>query len=226
MRKDLIEAVEIVEPPIGELSKERSSLKRTCLTGCGCVVFLVAAAVIGLRLFVGAGPSTSKTLPENFPKNIPIYEKDAIEQITFISGRYKDRSVEIAAIFPKVILSPILISLNRQNATSSSPNDTFWKIVTTPVGDTRDTIQIEWRNIDAEPSFVASYYHKELSKRGYTASDEVVAGNDYSFNFTSDYGVSGAFYATSNAEDHPGTDYAALTVNIPPRFNNDQLKLK
>jgi hypothetical protein len=226
MGKDLLDAVEIVEPPIGELTKQRSSFKRTCLTGCGCIVFLIGAVVIGVKIFIGSGPSTIKFLPANFPDSIPLYEKDSIEQMTFISGKYKDRSMEIAALFPKVILSPILLTLHRGEITTSTPNDNFWKILTTPVGDTRDTIQIEWRNMDAEPSYVLSYYRKELSKRGYTFSDEIGGGNVYSLNFAREDDVAGSLYATGLVEDHPGTDYASLTVNIPSNYRNSSTILK
>ncbi|MEK7625480.1 MAG: hypothetical protein AAB467_03985, partial [Patescibacteria group bacterium] len=100
MRKPVIDDIEIVEPPVGELSKQRNSLKKTCLTGCGCVIFLVAVILVLIRLFIGSGPTTIKVLPNNFPDGIPVYEKDSIEAITSISGTYKNRSMEIAAFFP------------------------------------------------------------------------------------------------------------------------------
>ncbi|MFA6105045.1 MAG: hypothetical protein WC725_00390 [Patescibacteria group bacterium] len=225
MRKPVIENIEIIEPPIGELSKQRSSLKKTCLTGCGCVIFLIVGALLALRFFVGTGPSTIKKLPDNFPTAIPVYEKDSIEKITFISGTYKNRSIEIAAFFPKVILSPMLLQLRRETSTSSSggfiaANRSFWSLLTTPVGDARDTIQIEWKSIDAEPGFIISYYRKELSKENFTISEVEQNGNTLQFSFESGDGISGTLLTETDLEDHPGTDYAALTVNIPPWFKN------
>lgn len=224
MRKPVIENIEIIEPPIGELTKQRSSFKKTCLTGCGCVIFLVIGLLVAIRIFVGAGPSTIKKLPESFPTGIPIYEKDSIDRITFISGSYKNRSMEIAAFFPKVILSPMLLQLGHDNSTSSpgfiEANRNFWNLLTAPVGDARDTIQIEWKTMDAEPGFVISYYRKELSKQNYTVSEVQQSGNNLQFNFESSGGISGTLLTETNEQDHPGTDYAALTVNIPPWYKN------
>ena len=225
MRKPVIENIEIIEPPIGELTKQRSSLKKTCLTGCGCVIFLFLGGLLGLRFFVGSGPSTLKKVPDNFPTAIPIYEKDSIEKITFISGTYKNRSIEIAAFFPKVILYPMLLQLKRDSSASSSEgfisaNRNFWNLLTTPVGDSRDTIQIEWKSVDAEPGFIISYYRKELDKQNYTLSEVMQNGNILQFDFQSNDGINGTLMTDTNLEDHPGTDYAALTVNIPPWYKN------
>lgn len=222
MRKPVLDNIEIVEPPIGELTRSNSSLKKTCLAGCGCVIFLLIGALVGLRLFVGSGPTTVKTLPDSFPANIPIYEKDSIDRMTYISGTYKNRSIEIAAFFPKIILSPLLLQL-RHEATSSNfglpiTNKSFWSLLSAPVGDSRDTIQIEWANMDAEPSFVISYYRKELSKSGYQIDDTVKNPGSYEFTFEDTAnGVSGSLFTQGKEEDHPGTDYASLTVNIPPK---------
>ena len=91
----------------------------------------------------------------------------------------------------------------------------LWKLITTPVGDHRDTVQIEWKNIDAEPSFVISYYRKELGKSGYTV-DLVSEGQGVKqFSFSKPTGASGALFVQGDETLKPGTDYAALTVNIP-----------
>lgn len=220
MRKPVLDNIEIVEPPIGELTKTNSSLKKTCLAGCGCVIFLLIGAVVGLRLFVGSGPTVIKTLPDSFPADIPIYEKDSIDRMTFISGTYKNRSIEIASIFPKIILSPLLLQL-RHEATSTNlgliGNKSFWNLLSAPVGDARDTVQIDWSNLDAEPSFVISYYRKELAKSGYQVDDTVKNPDSYEFNFNNEKGVSGSLFAQGKEEVRPGTDYASLTVNIPPK---------
>lgn len=225
MRKPIIDDIEIVEPPVGELTKQRNSVKRTCLTGCGCVIFLIALILITIKLFIGAGPTVIKVLPSNFPAGIPVYEKDSIETITFISGTYKDRSMEIAAFFPKVILSPLLLRLHPDTSASSSEgfiaaNKNFWTLLTTPVGDTRNTVQIEWINLDAEPRFVVSYYKKELSKKGYDVSEILNEDGVFQITFDGAGGVGGALLSQGKEEERPGTDYASLTVNFPPDFEN------
>lgn len=227
MRKNVIDNVKVVEPPLGEFSKQHSSLKRTCITGCGCIALFIIGGIIALKLAVGPGPKTLKTVPEDFPKNIPVYDKDTIEQITFISGKYKNRGMEIAAFFPKIILSPLLLTLNKDGSDlpAASPSSTIiekqarslqrvWKLITTPVGDHRDTVQVEWKNMDAEPRFVISYYRNELRKAGYKIDAESEGAGVRQFSFSALDETTGSLYVKSNEEDHPGTDYAALTVNL------------
>lgn len=225
MRKPDIDEIEIVEPPVGELTKPRNSLKKTCLTGCGCVIFLIIALTLAIKLFIGTGPTTIKKLPENFPRGIPVYAKDSIDQITYIRGTYKNRSMEIAAFFPKVILSPLLLQLRPDASVSSSEgfitaNKNFWTLLTTPVGDSRDTVQIDWKTLDAEPGFVVSYYKKELGKQGYSVSEINKDNSSYQITFENTDDIAGTLIAVGNEEDHPGTDYATLTINIPPEFQN------
>ncbi|MBI5729455.1 MAG: hypothetical protein HY983_04440 [Candidatus Magasanikbacteria bacterium] len=221
MPKNKLDTVEIVEPPLGELTKKRSSFKRTCLTGCGCLLLFLIGAVVAFRIAVGTGPTTLGAVPKNFPESIPIYDKDTIDRITFISGRYKNRSMEIAAFFPKVILSSLLLTVQHDEQPKSPSGNTaaipltrrFWSILTAPVGDARDTVQIEWKNMDAEPGFVSSYYKKELLKKGYTIDEEKENKGTHTFSFSQGT-TNGALLTQGEEEKRPGTDYAVLTVNF------------
>ncbi|HLD60935.1 MAG TPA: hypothetical protein VJA27_02265 [Patescibacteria group bacterium] len=222
MRRPNLDQVEIVEPPIGELTKKKHGFLRTCLTSCGCVVFLIIALIVGLRLFIGPGPQELKTPPENFPSNIPVYDKDNIERVTYISARYKTRGVQIASLFPKIILSPLLLSDQKQipetnqglNKKINSAKE-VWSLATTPVTDNRDTIQIEWRNLDTEPSFIASYYRTELRKQNFTITEEKTSARERELSFSDSNGVSGTLYVHGDESVKPTTDYALLTVDLP-----------
>ena len=185
------------------------------------IIFFIAL-VVGIRFLIGSGPKTVKNVTTNFPKDIPIYDKDAIERITYIPGQYKYRSTEIAAVFPKIILSPLLIRVqNTELVTNNAKQqrdfslDTVWRIVATPVSELKDTVQIEWRDIDAEPSFVYSYYRKELTKIGYEIDDESRKRARQHFSFANSKGITGFLVVEGDEEAKPGTDYAVLTVNIP-----------
>lgn len=220
MRRN-INNVEIVEPPIGELTKRYSafsSIKRTCFTGCGCLVVLLIAIAIFLRLALGSGPQTLKNIPANFPKDITIYDEDNIEQITFVSGKYKNRGIEIAAFFPKIILSPLFLTLNKseqntEDAGKLASVKNLWKIMSAPVSDHRDTVQIEWRNLDAEPTFIINYYKTELQKRGYKIDVESEGQAVRQFSFSQDT-ITGSIYVEGDDTVKPGTDYVVLTVNL------------
>jgi hypothetical protein len=223
MPRNPIDSVEIVEPPIRELTKTRSSFKRGCVTGCFFILILGVATVGGIKFLIGAGPSTFKSVPSIFPKDIPIYDKDAIEAITFIPGKYKYRSTEIAAFFPKILLSPIILRIQGVNAptpttTEQSALRGLWRMVSTPVSDLSDTIHVEWKNIDAEPTFVYSYYKKELTKKDYAITNEVRSKTEQRFLFSREDGINGFLLVEGDEETKPGTDYAALMVNIPHKL--------
>ncbi len=226
MRRPNIDKIEIVEPPIEELSKHHSGFRRTCLTGCSSVILFVIAIIIAVWLAIGPGPKTIKTLPAHFPIDIPLYDKDNIEQITFISGKYKSRGLELAAFFPKIILSPLLLRTNSNYSTASEPEPTpseeqshylkrIWQLIQTPVGDPRDSIEIEWKNLDAEPGFIMSYYKKELRKAGYTISEENQNSNSRQITFNKN-DTAGTLTIARTEEQKIGTAYALLTLNFAP----------
>lgn len=218
MRRDLSN-VEIVEPPIGELTKKYSAfsaIKRACVTGCGCLVLLIIGIIIFIRLALGSGPETLSEVPANFPPEIPIYDKDNIEQITFISGKYKNRGIEIAAFFPKLILSPLLLQTDKNsqpgNETSKLESvSNLWKMLSSPISDHRDTVQIEWRQLTADPSFVSSYYKTELQKQGFTIDVQSQGDTVEQFSFSKN-NVTGSMYVQGPAGQ--GAQYAVLTVNL------------
>lgn len=221
MRRNL-NNVEIVEPPIRELTKRYSafsSIKRACLTGCGCLVVVIIGIAVFLRLALGSGPQTLKKVPNNFPTDIPVYDENNIEQITFVSGKYKNRGIEIAAFFPKIILSPLFLTLNKNE---QNPSDTgklssvknLWKIISEPVSDHRDTVQIEWKKLDAEPTFIINYYKTELKKKDYKIDVESEGKGVRQFSFSKE-SITGSIYVEGEEELKPGTDYVVLTVNLP-----------
>ncbi len=219
---DLLDEIEIVEPPIGELTKSHFGLRRILFTGCLAIIIFIVGSIIAFRLAVGKGPTVLSNVPPSFPKEIPVYDRDAIERITFVSGGYKNRAVEIAAFFPKLILSQLFLSKNNTGTQSSEPDSRVgtltktWHILATPVSDHRDTIQIEWHNMDAEPSFVANYYKTELRKAGYTIVQETTGQTIKQVSFENKAGITGSILAEGDEANRPGTDYAILTVNLAP----------
>ncbi len=211
MRRNL-EDIEIVEPPIGELTKKKS-WKGTCFTGCFFLIILAIATVVGIRFYVGPGPKISTTIPNNFPADIPVYDKDNIEAITNIPARYKERGVGVSTILPKLILSPIFYNSDNTNNGSSLQN--IWKAVTLPSGNYRDSIQIEWRKINADPNFVIAYYKKELKKKNFKIDIESEGKKVQQFSFSREDGLDGSIFIQIEDDKKSGTDYMILTVNLP-----------
>ncbi|MFA6547696.1 MAG: hypothetical protein WCT11_01980 [Candidatus Magasanikbacteria bacterium] len=211
MRRNL-ENIEIVEPPIEELTKKRS-WKGACFTSCLFLVILAVAAIIGIRFYVGPGPKNSNAIPNNFPADIPVYDKDNIENITVISARYKERGLSIATILPKLVLSPVFY--NSDNSTNGGSLQNIWKTISTPNNNYRDSIQIEWQNINADPSFVIAYYKKELKKKNFKIDIESEGKTIQQFSFSREDGLDGSVLAQVNDEKKSGTDYMILTINLP-----------
>lgn len=211
MRRNL-DNIEIVEPPIEELTKKRS-WKGACFTSCALLLILLIACGVGIKLYVGPGPKTLKSVPDSFPADILIYDKDNIEVITYVSARYKQRGLGIATILPKLVLAPVFYGSQEQDAKGAIKN--IWNAVSTPSGDHKDSVQIEWTNVNADPSFIISYYKKELRKKNFKTEVESRGDNVQQFSFTREDGISGSVYATNTADKKSSTDYLMLTVNIP-----------
>jgi hypothetical protein len=211
MRRN-IDSIEIVEPPIEELTKKRS-WKGACFTSCLFLIILAVAAVISIRVYVGPGPRTSSSVPSNFPADIPIYDKDNIESISMISARYKERGLGIATILPKIVLAPIFY--NSDNSTGGGSFQSIWNAVSTPKGDYRDSVQIEWRGINANPDFVIGYYKKELKKKNFKIDIESEGKKVQQFSFSREDGLDGSIFVQVDDEKKSGTDYMIMTLNLP-----------
>jgi len=211
MRRNL-DDIEIVEPPIGELTKKRS-WKGACFTSCLFLIIVAVTTIVGIRFYVGPGPESSKGVPGNFPTDIPIYDKDNIENITLISARYKERGLGIATILPKLILSPIFY--NSDNSTNSESIKNIWKTFSSPNNNYRDSIQIEWQHINADPNFVIAYYKKELKKKNFKIDIESEGKKIQQFSFSREDGLDGSIFAQVDDEKKSGTDYMLMTVNLP-----------
>jgi len=218
MKRNL-DDIKIIEPPIGEIAKKQRGWKKACFTGCGCSLIFLILIIIGIKIAMGPGPKTVKELPDNFPKDIPVYDQNNVEHITFISGKYKNRGLEIAAFFPKIILSPLLISMDSSKSATSDQNwhgklKNMWEVIATPVGDTRDTVIIEWHNIETNKNFVVNYYKTELEKSNYKIDLTSEGGDTEQFSFSREDGLSGSFYAEDSDKERTGTEKIILTVNL------------
>lgn len=226
MRRD-IEKIEIKEPPIQELGKKKSCVKRTCFTGCGCIVIFLIASVLLLKFATGPKTKELKNLPADFPTDIPIYDTDNIQKITFTSGKERGQLLEVVAFIPKLILSPIILNLDKKTETkrvSKEGDDIkiktgktwqdFIKLMREPVADHRDNLLIEWTEMPAEPWFIQSYYETEFKSAGYETERNNKEDNTIrELNFELKE-IEGKLYI----EDDPvqgGTDYVSLTIKTP-----------
>ena len=225
MRRN-IDHVEIQEPPLQEIQKKRSCLRRSCLTGCAGIIFFLIIATLFLRFFVISQPKELKILPTDFPSAIPLYDKDAIKRITFISGKQKSRTTELVAVLAEMTLSPILSLLDPEKQFSPRLDDkgniipvkrASWKklarVLTSSQADRRDVIHIEWTELDAEPKFLEEYFGSGFKKEGFIVTIPSYATSARQFGFSNSLSAGTVYIEDNNTKT--GTDYLSLTVSLP-----------
>lgn len=217
-RTDLIKDVEIVEPPIHELNKKSSGLRRSCFVGCSFIFLIIIGLLIGLKFYLGSGPSSVTVIPLNFPlEDIPIYNKDKITDMTFIPGEYKSRRVELAAIFPKVVLLPFLFDAENEvlQTKENSGFKNLFQTIVTPISDKKDNFKIEWSDVDNNFNTFVNYYRKDLENHGFIV-DAYAESNEYrKIDFSRPDGYNGTIYAENKDGQKNKTTYAFLMLNMP-----------
>jgi hypothetical protein len=224
------EPIEIKQPPLEELKKSHSCARRSCTTGFGCIFIFLVVSLILFRFVFIPKIKELKRVPENFPKNITIYDADSVYRITQISGKEQNKTLETLAYLPKLILSPLIViadqyhqqeinenldgrdKINNLRSRKSISWDDFAKIVNKPVTGRGDLVQVEWLNLPASSYFISKYYQNEFTKSNYNIWDIVNEKNISKFKF-GQANINGTLYIQDDA-NKPGTDYVALTVNI------------
>jgi hypothetical protein len=174
MRQE-IDKIKIKEPPIEELSKQRSCVKSTCATGCGCFTILFIISLVLLKFAFGPTSKQLKDLPEIFTSNIPIYDINNTETITHTSGKEKSKKIEKAAYIPKLVLSPFILYFDKDykyiprenNQVELNNLEKFLSFMKKPLTDQRDIYKIEWLNLHAKQDFLIDYYETELKKKNF-----------------------------------------------------------
>jgi len=214
----IIDNIQIKDPPIQELGKKKSCLRRSCSVGCGGVVIFIIASLIILKLSASPRQKELKALPPHFPAAVPVYDIGNSDRIAFTYGKEKGRWVEIVAYAPKLVVAPIVIIVNEKLFPSTTPNNEnrfsrFTRLLKEPVTDHRDTVQIEWTELAAEPRFVYNYYKNELEKSGFSIKPSQNNDSVKQFSFQKDL-IEGAVFI-EDATENDGTDYVSLIVNFP-----------
>src|SRR3989339_712357 len=223
MRQE-IDKIKIKEPPIEELSKQRSCLKSTCAGGCGCFTILFIISILLLKFAFGPSTKELKDLPESFTTKIHIYDASNVEKITQTSGKEKSKKIERAAFLPKLVLSPFIIYFDKdfKYIPRTKPEnedmtniDKLVAFMQKPLSDERDTYKIEWIELDATQDFLLEYYQTELKKKGFEIEQESHNKNIKEFVFSAkDEHVDGVVY-TIDSPETKYTDYLSITVNLP-----------
>lgn len=192
MRKDKNQ-IEIKEPPLGELKKKKSCLKKTCFGGCGCIVILIFGILLALKFASKPRNKELKELPAYFIENVPIYDEEGIHKIEFLSGSRRKELIEKILFIPTKLIGSAKTNL--------------------PLTGQKDAYRIEWTELPAQQSFIQNYYKTELKKKGFTI--DIASGNEVVEQFTfKKENISGVLYIKDDLIAE-GTDYVLLIINIP-----------
>ncbi|MBP9695310.1 MAG: hypothetical protein KBD73_02815 [Candidatus Magasanikbacteria bacterium] len=143
--------IQIQSPPIQELEKKTSWLKRSCLALSGC--FILLCLVMAGVLFYLRTPKTKEvqSIPDNFPKSIYVYDPKNIDII-----------VEPARPLPAFFSNIVNFIGNKINylpkELQNRPNE---------------IIKIQWEDLSAKPSFIIEEYTKKLSKQNFLIEQKI-----------------------------------------------------
>ena len=219
MRKEH-QSVIIQEPPMQELRKQRSCLKRTCTTGCGCIVIFFIAMILLLQFMNKPRTKELKEVPNIIEDMLPLYDEANIDRITYFSGKEKHKTLEAIAIIPKGILSPIILLLEEQFIDTPEEKTTWDRLtsfITEPVSDQRDVYTIYWSILSAEPSFIEQHYAKELEKNEFITQIGSSSLTTKQVLFKKEQ-TDVILYIKDNPNKN-GTDLFSITISIPPSSN-------
>lgn len=222
----LSDTVEIQDPPLEAIDKKHSCVRRSCVTGCGCFLFLIlgAAALVvwsakpNIRIF--------KTPPAIVPTDLPLYDRDSIDSITYTAGQPSRPLVDGAVIGAKIIVSPLVYLWERYAPPSNtggeenSPDsigqlpikDALYQYITRTPAPVTDTVVIDWVVLPASATFISSYYATELKKHAYVITEQNGSDDDQAIFFTKDH-MRGVLEIKNNPAT-PGTDLIRLTLTF------------
>lgn len=217
------EDIIIQEPPIQELSRQYSCLRRSCFSCLSLVLVILAASLLILKFTLVPAPRELKKAPPSVSETIPLYDTDSLTKITVLPGSDRSRAVEAAAWIPKAIVAPFFITLDKnqsflKRAYPSSTTDLakaswgekFNLFLNAPIGDHRDEITLEWSDVGADTKFITEYYIEELNKRGFiiTAPGQTERIIQYTFSRTD---LDGSIYI-ENDPVTPTTDTMIIKI--------------
>lgn len=217
------EQITIQEPPLEELKKKNSCFKRSCITGCGCIVIFFLLSLVFLKLFSSPREHQLTSVPSNFPKSIPLYDEESIDDISLVSAKERNSLIVGFTHFIKNILSPGIVALDdymRAKApdedSTALPHTSEWRgfveFMRDPVFENRDMVTITWSELPAQPKFIEEYYTTELEKQGYTTQKDVFPDGSIRLRFLNK-NHNGSL-VIQDSSDKDGTDYVRLRVDF------------
>lgn len=213
-------SVEIKEPAVEQLGKDRSCLKRSCFSSCLFLILIVASFWVFIKLAAAPKELTLSQLKNNIPRGIPIYDEDNIRSVSSIEAQDPDSLLEYAAMIPKAVIVPLYLAAEDafpkeiQDAFAGDSNaqgfERYIELVKQPIFEHEHRLVIEWYELTAQPDFILNYYEKELEKEGFAVKRERTTTRSQELSFEK-RGVRG-FLEIKDRSDNRGTDETIMTI--------------
>jgi hypothetical protein len=220
------DSVQIQDPPLEAIEKKHSCVRRSCVTSCGCFLFVIIGAAALVIWNTKPTIKTFKSPPPVVPADLPLYDPDSIETITYTAGKPRRPIVDGAVIGAKTILAPLVyvrdqyikkyISSGNSDATVSTSTfrDAVVEYITSPAAPITDVVEIIWHDSSATPNYIMNYYTKELKKYHYTITEKTGSNDDQALFFTRD-NIKGVL-EIKNDPATPATDLFSITLTFIP----------
>ena len=221
------QSINIQAPPVQELHKQRSCLKRSCTSGCGCIVFFFITVLVLLNILSGSGSHEVTEIPEETPIDLTIYEAEAINKIEISDHSPRGTIADITAYIPKVFLTSLYITLgdnapesirqyyDQANNTEKTGLSRFFHLLAQPIRRQYTQIEFTWDHLNAEPKFIQEFYTTTLSQSSYDMSlSEQTTATKRHLLFEKE-GTIGTITIRDNTPEKKGTDTVIMTLSIP-----------
>ncbi len=209
------DSIEIQAPPIHELHTKKSSfLKRSCLTGSGCLLIFAIIGFVGIVLASRSRTKTLHELPKQFPDRVPLYDTTAIETIRIAHHTRQSDIIDNLTI--------------KTDDTTDTPTHRWFTFITRLWPRIReeisrvstvipyDELTIEWTELTAQPKFIAEYYETHLQKNNFDTTITHTDSGSYDMNFShTDTRIFGTIHIRDNSPQTPGTEEVTMSVQFP-----------
>ncbi len=209
----------IQDPPMEEFGKRHSCIKRTCLSGCGCVLLFFLGILFVVHFASQERTKELKEIPKSVVSSVPLYDAQNIRTIQFTNAQEKNIAIEIAGFIPKIILSPFVIGFpekfieNDNTEASSTHFENIKTFLQRPLEDKKDTIFLEWTNLSADPKFVAEYYKNELKKQNFQIEETHINTYFTKIIFKKE-DIRGILSIQDQSPTKEGTDSVSITIHM------------
>lgn len=209
--------IEIQEPPLREIKKKHSCFRRSCTTGCGCFLIIILGFLLFFKFFVVSQPKKIKTIPDNFPRSVPIYDSEHIDNIFQTLGKKRNKLLYNFGYLSQKSFSPIFKFFDNNkkiyNTATKIKFDDVFNFISNPTTLRYDTIKIEWQNLTAEPDFIQKFFSARLESNGFFVSEGYTKEGTYDLSFENET-INGDLHIDDNPKKN-GSDYISITVRFP-----------